>query len=509
MLMHGPGSSPEKLTRAGTWLGRTAVVGLGVAVVTALAASPGAAATQTNGVAADAVVGKASANALNLTAGTQIANSGAFVAVNDGALETVKGIQAPKIPLVSDQKIVSVGALGQDAAATTDGLAAACAGVVGGDGALKLGADNSCLVTGDGAVEVSLGTLDQLGLTALLGGQLPGLPAVPELPVVGGGGLPALGELPLLGSGEVPAVGDIVGSGLPAVGELPLVGGELPTADLPLPALPNTTDLVPGVAGLSVPTLPAVPSLPQLQLPDLNVAELPALALPVGGLPDVKLSLVGKSITTECLATPTETFGKASPVDLQVVADVAGTQIPLADVPSDGLSLSLTDVLAKVEGALPAQATGLVDQLLAALPANALDAVQLAKISVGEKVGKLGEVTVTGLGVETAYPGLLNLALGRVTCGSALVEEPAAEAPEADAESGASVKAETPTQPSVKADAGVKASKEGAGAGVVATEVNPAANNTPLAPFGWGAVIAIMLAGVGLAAFKLRRLIRH
>jgi hypothetical protein len=509
MVMHGPGSSPEKLTRAGTWLGRATVVGLGVAVVTVLAASPGAAATQTNGVAADEVVGKAAATALNLTAGAQIANSGAYVAVNDGALETVKGIQAPKIPLVSDQKIVNVGALGQDAAATTDGLAAACAGVVGGDGTLKLGADNSCLVTGDGAVEISLGTLDQLGLTALLGGELPGLGALPELPVVGGGGLPALGELPLLGSGEVPAVGDIVGSGLPAVGELPLVGGELPTADdLPLPALPNTTDLVPGVSGLSVPTLPAVPSLPQLQLPDLNAAELPALALPVGGLPDVKLSVVGKSITADCLATPTETLGKASPVDLQVVADVAGTQIPLADVPSDGLSLSLTDVLAKVEGALPAQATGVVDQLLAALPADALNATQLAKISVGEKTGKFGEVTVTGLGVETAYPGLLNMALGRVTCGSAMVEEQAAE-PEADAESGASVKAETPTQPGVKAEAGVKASKEGAGAGVVATDVNPAANNTPLAPFGWGAVIAIMLAGVGLAAFKLRRLIRH
>ncbi len=510
MVMHGPGSSPEKLTRAGTWLGRTAVVGLGVAVVTALAASPAVAATQTNGGASGDVVSKASANALNLTTGAQIANSGAYVAVNDGALETVKGIQAPKIPLVSDQKIVSVGALGQDAAATTDGLAAACAGLVGGSGALKLGADNDCLVSKDGTVEVALGSLDQLGLTALLGGQLPGLPAVPELPVIGGGGLPALGELPLVGSGssEVPALGDIAGSGLPAVGELPLVDGKLPVAgDLPLPALPNTTDLVPGVSGLAVPTLPAVPSLPQLQLPQLDVPELPALALPVGGLPDMKLSIVGKSLTAECLATPTQTFGEASPVDLQVVADVAGTQIPLADVPPEGLSLSLTDVLAKVQGALPAQATGVVDQLLAALPAETLDAVQLAKVSVGEETSELGQVTVTGLGVETAYPGLLNLALARVTCGSGMFEGSASADSGADADSGASVKAETPTEPSVKAGAEVKATKEGAG--VVSTEVNPAANNTPLAPFGWGAVIAIMLAGVGLAGFKLRRLIRH
>lgn len=461
-----------------------------MAVVTALAASPGAAATHTEGVSADDnVVSRATANAINLTAGGQIANSGAYVAVNDGALQSVSGLNVPKLPLVSDQKLVSLGALGQDSAATSNGYAAACAGIVGADGAVKLGTDNSCLVTGDGSMEISLGSLEQLGLGALLGGKLPGLDALPALPDVGGL------------TKTLPAVPDVAGltNSLPAVGTLTsLAGGGSVSA----PALPDVGSLP------ALPAVPAlqVPSLPALQVPNLALPQLPALSLPTGGLPDIKLMVVGKSITADCLATPSATYGKASPVQAQVVASVAGQQIPLADIPPEGLSLSLTDVLAKVQGALPAEASGVLDQLLAAIPTDQLDAVRLANISVGEKTGKLGEVTVTGLGVETAYPGLLNMALGRVTCASGMFHGPVAAAP--DAKSGdAKV---LPVKPEVQAGAAAKATKDGSeGEGTVSADLSPASNNTPLAPFGWGAVIAIMLAGVGLAGFKLRRLIRH
>ncbi|MEQ7125659.1 hypothetical protein ABN034_14195 [Actinopolymorpha sp. B11F2] len=495
MVMRGPGSSPEKLIRAGAWAGRAAVVGASLAVVSALAAAPAAAsAGGGNGsdIAAGETVSRAQANSFNISVGGQVAGSGGYLSVNDGALETVKGVKAPELPMIGDQQVALVGALGQDAATTSNGYAAACAGVVGANGVVKLGADQSCLVSGDGQIQVSLGTLDALGLTALLGGELPGLPALPSLP--------ATGEL-------TDGLTDGLLSGL---------GGNLASTGGLLPAVPSTGDLTGNLPQTSTLPLPGVPDVesPDLALPDLSLGELsslgglPALgSLPTGGLPDIQLMVVGKSITANCLSTPSDTFGKASPVEAQVVAVVAGQQIPVASVPPEGLDLNLTDVLSKVQSQLPVEVTGVLDQVLAAVPADQLDAVRLANLQVGEQTAKAGQISVTALGVETAYPGLVDLELGKVDCGSnvAAVSEPGVKAGAAAPQAGAGAQ--------VEADgSGVRAGAEAGGVkgeGAVNADLAPASNKAPLATFGWGAVIALMLAGVGLAGFKLRRLIRH
>ena len=183
-----------------------------------------------------------------------------------------------------------------------------------------------------------------------------------------------------------------------------------------------------------------------------------------------------------------------------VVAVVAGQQIPLADLPPEGVSLNLADVLTKVRGQLPAEVGGALDQVLAAVPAEALDAVHVVDVAVGEQSEKLGQVTVTALGVQTAYPGLVDMSLGKVTCisngGGAAVQAPETEAavpaqPEADA------------QAKVDTSAGkVEVSKDDK---VVSADVEQASSNSPIPPIGWGAVAALLLAGLGLAGYKLRR----
>ncbi len=246
-----------------------------------------------------------------------------------------------------------------------------------------------------------------------------------------------------------------------------------------------------------------MPGLPDLGLPQLDLPDLSSLSLPAGGLSDIELRLVGKSISSECLVTPTEVYGQADPVQASIVAVVGGNQIPIANVPPEGMTLGLDDVLTKVRGQLPAEVGGALDQITAALPTDALGAVNLLNLQVGEKVEKLGEVSVTGLGVETAYPGLVDLEIGKVTCNSngAADQTPSAQAgsdqPKVDAGADVQQKADGA---SVKAGA-----KTPAGEGVVEADVEQASNNAPLAPIGWGALVAIMLAGLSLGAIKARK----
>ena len=456
--------------------------------MTALAATPSSAGTGSENLAeAGGWVSRASANSVNVAAGGQLAGNEGYVAVNDGTLETVTGVNAPELPMIGDQQIAVVGALGQDAVATPRGEAAACAGIVGRDGALKVGADNTCLISDDGTVRVSLGTLDQLGLTALLGGKVPGLPTLPEVPQTGDLPVPDAGDLPAPDTGNLP-VPDLGGLPLPDAGDLPLPD----TGDLPVPDTGNLP--VPDAGSLPI------PALPELNLSELDLSQLQALELPTGGLSDIELQVVGKSLTSECLVTPTEVYGKSNPVQASVVAVVAGQQIPLADLPPEGVSLNLADVLTKVRGQLPAEVGGALNQVLAAVPAEALDAVHVVDVAVGEQSEKLGQVTVTALGVQTAYPGLVDMSLGKVTCisngGGAAVQAPETEAavpaqPEADA------------QAKVDTSAGkVEVSKDNK---VVSADVEQASSNSPIPPIGWGAVAALLLAGLGLAGYKLRR----
>lgn len=475
MVMRGPELPPDKHLHPRAWARRAATISVGAAVVSALSVAPAIASDEAR--AEGETVSQATASAFNLKMAGQVAGSGGFVAANDGVLETVKGVRAPELPVIDDQQAVAVGALGQDAAATASGYAAACAGIVGSTGAIKVGEDNTCLISDEGSMQISLGTLDQLGLAALLGGQLPGLPALPDLP--------ATGDLPLPTS-------------LPETSN-PAVPGDLPApSDLPLPAVPAVPDL----------------ALTDLGLDDLGLQDLTGeLALPAGGLPDIELMLVGEAITSRCLSTPTDTFGEATPVNAQVVAVVAGQQIPIADLTADGLDLTLADVLSKVHSELPAQAGAVVDQLLAAVPADQLNAVQLATIQIGSQAADASAIAVTALGVETSLPGLIDLELGKVTCTS---NASASAGADADVQAGASAGG-------VEAGAGASADDSGltAGGGAVAeagparaegaatAKVTTASQNSPATRMGWGAVIALLLAGVGLAGLKLRSVIRH
>src|ERR687896_299591 len=99
------------------------------------------------------------------------AGRAAFVAVNDGVLQQVEGVKVPELPLIGSQNILTGSALAQDAVASDSGFSAACAAILGEGGTVKIGADRSCLLSGDGKFSISLGSVKQLGLGSVLGGQ--------------------------------------------------------------------------------------------------------------------------------------------------------------------------------------------------------------------------------------------------------------------------------------------------------------------------------------------------
>mgnify|MGYP001283593875 CR=1 FL=1 len=484
MEMHDRDLTPRGLP--GTWARRTAVAGVSAAVVATLTATP-AAAEPRHPSATDATwASRAAAHSLYVTAGGQITGADGYIVINDGVTATVRGVTTPDLPVIDNQRHAVVGVLGQDAYASVTGQAAACAGVVGRGGTLKIGSDQSCLVSGSGTVQVSLGTLNHLGLGAILGGELPGLPELPQLPDL---------PVPVPGSPEVPV------PGIP---------------DLPVPELG-----APERTGVELPDAKevGVPGLPDLELPDL-----PELNLPVADLPDVELAVVAKGITARCLVSPTEIDGTTDIAHASVVAIVDGQQIPLADLPPDGLTLSLDQLLVALQNHLPDEVNAIIGEVLMALPTEKLDDVQLVDIQVDAQATVNGQITVTALGVQTAYPGLFDLALGTVTCASnprlaspmpqpgpqALAGAKAGEAddPAVTGEGRAEGAEASATRPDTDARAteGDGAAKRGAGEGdaTASADLAPAASTNPLVPVGGGLVLAVILAAVGVALLKLR-----
>ena len=190
------------------------------------------------------------------------------------------------------------------------------------------------------------------GLPAV--GALPGLgdlpvdlPAVGDLPVVGGG-LPGLGDLPV----NVPAVGDLpglgalpslgalpTGAGLPAPGDLPVVG-DLPVS-LPAAGLPVLGDLP-----LDLPAVGELPSLDNLPvdlpvaLPDGGLGALPAVGdLPTAGLPGLgALPVDVPSLDLPSIPTLSTPLGDATAV-VDGVSGLATTDLDmdLLDSASAGL----------------------------------------------------------------------------------------------------------------------------------------------------------------------------
>lgn len=155
------------------------VVGAGVGASCLVVATAGSA-------PARIPVSQASASAATVTLAGEQVGTGAYTATHDGAEERTSGRNTPVLPLLDHQVGVVGGVLGQDATASGDGTSAACAGLVGRDGMVRVGPAGSCLVEPGGRIEVSLGSLDQLGLGDVLSSagplELPDLPGPLELP---------------------------------------------------------------------------------------------------------------------------------------------------------------------------------------------------------------------------------------------------------------------------------------------------------------------------------------
>lgn len=439
-------------------------MGAGVGALLVLAASPSSAAVQSgNGIniAPSDVVSRATATAVNIGAGTNVASGvggvgggvggalqgadgalgggvggsvagiagggGGYVAVNDGTIEQTIGSVSPQLPAIGAQQVVVGGAIGQDAVATSTGLSAACAGIVGSNGQIQLGPDNTCLTNGGGEVRLSLGSMQQLGLAQVLG-QLPELPAL---------------------------------SGLP-------------------------------------------------QLPGLNLSGSSNLS--ASALPDVQLQYVGSAITANCLQGPDGLVGKSSPIQGQIVAVVNGQQVPIASVPtSDSVSVNPTDVLSQIQSQLPAQASGVVDQVLTAVPADQLQSQRLLQLQVNDRSVQNSQISVTALGVHSNLSGgAANLQFGSVTCGPnvGLDNNAPQTGSNSDADAGvaggvdAGVNAGDKASGSVSADSGSQS-----GSGEVAANANlaPATDSNPMTPIGLGTAAAILLTGLGIAALRLLR----
>jgi hypothetical protein len=252
--------------------------------------------------------------------------------------------------------------------------------------------------------------------------------------------------------------------------------------------------------------------LPDLQLPDVS-----ELDLPVADLPDVRLAVVASGITARCLATPTEVGGTADVARARVVAIVDGHEIPLADLPPEGLTLSLDRLLVTLQNHLPGEVSAIIGEILLALPTEKLDDVQLVNIRVDAQATVNGQITVTALGVETAYPGLFDLALGTVTCASNPRPAPPTKMPEPGPQTFAGAKAGEADNAAVTSDHRAERAETSAatrpgtdehgtdqGDATASADLAPAANGSPLVPVGAGLALAMILAAVGVAPLKLR-----
>lgn len=198
-------------------------------------------------------VSQATASALTVSLAGRSAGSGVYSAQHNGSELVTEGENVPKAPALENQTAVVGGALGQDAIASSDGTSAACAGLVARNGTVELGPHGSCLPGGHGRVELSLGTLSELGLDDIIRG----LPETPDLP------------LPDLPGMELRIVGDAIfarcsaepgtAAGSSSVVDAEVVaivdGRRIPIADIPPGGLrlglDDVLDQLPEIPGLS------------------------------------------------------------------------------------------------------------------------------------------------------------------------------------------------------------------------------------------------------------------
>ncbi|MCA1677409.1 MAG: hypothetical protein LC799_36280, partial [Actinobacteria bacterium] len=75
--------------------------------------------------------------------GQPVLTTGQVVAANDGTSQTKTGTSTPALSILGAQTVLSTGSLYQDAVADDDGTSAACAGVIGPNGAIQIGPSQS------------------------------------------------------------------------------------------------------------------------------------------------------------------------------------------------------------------------------------------------------------------------------------------------------------------------------------------------------------------------------
>ncbi|MGI8808838.1 MAG: choice-of-anchor P family protein [Acidimicrobiales bacterium] len=80
--------------------------------------------------------------------GQPLVSTGQVVASSDGTSQTRTGNRTPALSVLGSQTVLTTGAAFQDAVANTDGTSAACAGVVGPNGTVQVGPNQTCLVSG-------------------------------------------------------------------------------------------------------------------------------------------------------------------------------------------------------------------------------------------------------------------------------------------------------------------------------------------------------------------------
>lgn len=342
------------------------------------------------------IVAQASASAATVSLAGQKQGTGEYVSEHDGTEEHTRGENEPMLALLEDAEHVVGGGLGQDAESNADGTSAACAGVVGSNGTIEVGPHQSCLDGDGGRIELSLGTLSDLGLGDLLD-QL---------------------------------------------------------------RLPSSAELVD---------------------PD----ELPT----PGDLPDMELVLEGRAITARCTATPTGAEGSSGQLDLTLVGALGDQRIELLDVPSEGGSILLSDLLDPLTDHLPGELTALLEPLLRLLASGDLPDVEneLLTIVTDEQVEADGQLRVNALRVAVLPPTLTEVSVGSVTCGPNV--EPTSDRP-APPDEQESNEPEDKARVPVSVPAGLPPSDPTA----------DAANST-----GWGAAAVLGLAGLALGGLLHRR----
>lgn len=147
--------------------------------------------------------------------------------------------------------------------------------------------------------------------------------------------------------------------------------------------------------------LPQLPDLPELPSPD----ELPAM----------ELRIEGNAITASCEAEPGKANGKSAVLDAEVVAIVSGQRVPIADIPPGGLTVSLKELLEQLPE-LPGLGD-VLDQLIDQLPGDDLE-TPILTITTDEQIREQsGKLHVTALRVAAGPDALLDIRVGKATCG--------------------------------------------------------------------------------------------